>query len=222
MPDLADDYRALVNERKQCTLCKGLSNPSRVANGIHDSDEIGPWTTWQGKLGARIMLVGQDYSDVQYFLKNGGREKHDNPTALALVRLMQQLGVALTPPGRDGGGKEVFLTNAILCLKKDGMQSDVQPLWFRNCQSFLRRQVEIVSPRVVITMGAYALRSALAAFGLRKMALATAVGLPHGIELPNGSQLFAVYHCGKRVQNGTRPLELQLADWRRIAAALKE
>lgn len=166
------------------------------------------------------MLIGQDYSDVRYFLRNQGREGADNPTDLTLVRLMAQLGIVLTPPGRRNARGEVFLTNAILCLKEDGMQAKIQPQWFRNCQPFLRRQVEIVAPRVVIAMGERAFRSTLAAFDQSRVNFAAAVRSPNGIVLPNGSLLFAVYHCGKRVQNMTRSLDQQLQDWQRIAPAL--
>ena len=202
-------------------MCSGLANPSRIDGGQHDSAEIGPWTTWQGNLGASVMLVGQDYSDVRYFVRSQGREGADNPTDVTLVRLMAQLGIALTPPRRRDARGEAFLTNAILCLKDDGMQAKIQPQWFRNCQPFLRRQIEIVAPRVVIAMGEHAFRSALAAFDQATVNFAEAVRSPSGMVLPNGSLLFAVYHCGKRVQNMTRSLNQQVQDWQRIGRALE-
>src|SRR5437764_7989407 len=66
-------YSLLVDDRQACRLCAGLVNPSAVDNGVHDAAEVGPWTTWQGNLKAKVLLVGQDYSDVAYFVRNGGR-----------------------------------------------------------------------------------------------------------------------------------------------------
>lgn len=218
--DRRASYRALVDLRKKCALCAGLTNPSNIEGGSFDSEHIGPWTTWQGNLGASVMLIGQDYSDVRYFLRNRGREGAGNPTDLTLVQLMAELGVALTPPGYRNAEGETFFTNAILCLKQDGMQAKVQTEWFRNCQPFLRRQVEIVAPRVVVAMGEKAFRNTLAAFDKDKAEFGQAVLSPDGIVLPNGSLLFAVYHCGRRVQNMTRSRGQQIEDWRRIARAL--
>jgi hypothetical protein len=38
-------YEELVNKRRECNKCKGLTNPSIIENGIFDStSHIGPWT----------------------------------------------------------------------------------------------------------------------------------------------------------------------------------
>jgi hypothetical protein len=37
-----------------------------------------------------------------------------------------------------------------------------------------------------------------------------------GRELPNGSVLFPMYHCGRRIQNTHRTLEQQKKDWGRV------
>jgi len=213
-------YSLLVDDRQACRLCAGLVNPSAVDNGVHDAAEVGPWTTWQGNLKAKVLLVGQDYSDVAYFVRNGGREQSDNPTDIALVTLFKSIGIAITPPGQRNGRGEVFFTNAILCLKEGGMQATVRHQWFRNCSPFLRRQVEIVNPRIVIALGARAFQAISLAFSIPGRPLGVAVRDATGIPLPNGSKLFAVYHCGRRAQNTVRTLDEQIDDWNRIVPAL--
>jgi hypothetical protein len=57
-------YKDLVCQRKACSLCQGLVNPSTEE---FDSNEIGPWAKWQNNLDADIIVVGQDWGDVDYY-----------------------------------------------------------------------------------------------------------------------------------------------------------
>src|ERR671934_56333 len=65
-------YRELVQLRKACHACKGLTNGSSIVRGVYDCDEIGPWSLWQGKLNAELMVVAQDWGDVDWFLRVKG------------------------------------------------------------------------------------------------------------------------------------------------------
>ena len=59
--DKSERYFQLVEARKACTACAGLSNPSTFHEGEFDSAQIGPWSRWQGNLNAAVMIVGQDW-----------------------------------------------------------------------------------------------------------------------------------------------------------------
>jgi uracil-DNA glycosylase len=166
------------------------------------------------------MVVGQDFSDRAYFEKWRGRDRPNSPTNLNLIQLFASIGIAIHGPGEDRTRDEAFFTNAILCLKDGGMQARVQDEWFINCGSqFLRSQVELVAPRVVVGLGARAHNAVLAAFGFAPSQLRDAVGTA-GTRLPTGALLVGVYHCGARVVNMTRSLQQQARDWQRVRAAL--
>ena len=78
-----------VAERKACRLCApALTNPAAVEAGRYDSDEVGPWSRWQGHLGARLMVVGQDWGDTRYFTRYAEREASRNPTNITLAKLL--------------------------------------------------------------------------------------------------------------------------------------
>jgi DNA polymerase len=162
------------------------------------------------------MIVGQDWGDVRYFTKHQGVEGPGNPTNEALRELIGLLGIDVGPPGDSRRSGVAFFTNAVLCLKDGGLQSKVRRKWFVNCASFLRQQVEIVSPKLVICLGERAYRSLAATFGFRAGEFRTAVDSPEGVLLSNGTRAFARYHCGRRIQNTHRPLELQRQDWLRL------
>jgi DNA polymerase len=199
-------------------------NPSVCAGGVFDSDHVGPWSLWQGTLNADLMLVGQDWGDVAYFVNNRGHESARNPTNEMLRYLLSTIGIPIASPSpTDDGGGPVFFTSAILCLKTGGLQAPVDPAWFANCGSrFLMPTIEIAQPRVVVTLGERAYRAVMGAFGMRPMLFRAAVDREGGIRLPVGITLFPVYHCGARIMNTHRPLAMQVEDWARIGRGLRQ
>ena len=178
-------YAALVAARKSCRACTGLINPAACDGGTRDSDQIGPWSLWQGNLNADLLIVGQDWGDTRYFIDNGGREAPRNPTNETLRRLLGSIGIDVAgPTATDNGGGAVFLTNAILCLKEGGMQAKVSPEWFANCGSrFLRPTIDLIAPKVVVTLGEWAYRAVTAAYGVPLIAFRKAVDAPEGFAL---------------------------------------
>ena len=214
-------YNALVNERKRCHICDGLRNPSEKDLKQFDSDEIGPWSRLHGDLSAKLMIVGQDWGGVPYFLNNHGLDKLNNPTMKNLEKLLHSIGfnVSLTHYTNTSDG--LFLTNAILCLKDGGLQAPVESTWFSNCQKFLHQLIEIVSPVVVVGLGERAFIQTAKSFNIIPQPLKKAILDRQGLLLENGTKLFAAYHCGRRTINKNRSFDKQLTDWKRIERVLK-
>lgn len=213
-------YNELVVRRKACRACKELRNPAAVDGGAHDSKEIGPWTRWQGSLDADLLVVGQDFGDVSYFRDHRGTDSPKNTTNANLRELLASIDISIPLPGEREGYSDLFFTNAILCLKDGGMQATVQERWFQNCgERFLRAQIELVAPRVVVGLGEKAHNAVLQAFGLPAEPIRKAI-LSAGTRLPTGTVAVGVYHCGARVTNITRSLTVQRNDWQRVRAAI--
>lgn len=210
------EYKKLVQERKACRCCQGLTSPAHCAEGNYDSDQIGPWSLWQGNLDAPLMVVGQDWGGTDYFLKNRGRDKSGNPTDLNLVKLIAETGFLIQDVYLPQGQNILFFTNAILCLKDGNLQADVEKEWFLNCASFLRRQIEIVKPAVVVGLGKHAYDAVLSCYHLKSGRFRAEVELDSGRQLMDGIQVFAVYHCGSKSINMNRPMQAQKTDWKRI------
>lgn len=216
-------YRTLVEERKACRVCAKLTNPADCPDGPYDSDQIGPWTLWQGNLNSELMVVGQDWGDQRYFVDNRGRDLANNPTNSALQKLLESIGFNIEKPTpQDCGGGKIFLTNAVLCLKQeDGMQGKTDQAWFKNCRSlFLRPTIEILRPRIVVTLGERAYRAVAAVYGIKSQPFRAAVEFENGFELEVGIRLFPVYHCGARILNTHRKMGAQIRDWGKIGKAL--
>jgi DNA polymerase len=227
MEDKAQQYSHLVQSRKTCHLCSGLINTADVRGGRWDSDEIGPWSRWQGNLNAQLMIVGQDWGDISHFTKWEGNVETNNPTNMNLRELLASIGIH-TEWHEQPGRSQVFLTNAILCLKQGGMQANVEDLWFANCvHRFLRPTIELVSPAVVVALGEKAFKAILLDYemplkkGRRFREWVEQAGQEGGIPLPREIRLFPVYHCGAGGINRNRNMILQKQGWQPIGRALR-
>lgn len=138
-----EEYKALVAERKACHLCCSLTNPVDVDGGQFDSDQIGPWSWWQGNLDASLMIVGQDWDSRQNFIDYKGREPINYTTNLALIKLVGIAGFSIGDPNSQEGRNVAFFTNAVLCLKEGKAQAGVWKRWFNNCTHFSANRLKL-------------------------------------------------------------------------------
>jgi uracil-DNA glycosylase family 4 len=215
-------YQALVEKRKNCTRCMsmGLTNPASAELCHLDSNQIGPWTRWQGDLDADIMVVGQDWGDVTSFKHQSGID-NDSRTNRLLRELLAYVGINVSAPPAFSRQSNVFLTNSVLCLKGGNCQSQVSSHWYNNCgTNFLRPQIEIVQPKVVVAMGEWAYRTIMRSFNLFPLRFRKAVEAKGHVLLLPGTLLIPVYHCSPRILNTHRDREQQFVDWNRIQYAL--
>jgi uracil-DNA glycosylase len=219
-----ENYQALVQSRKSCHICNGLTNPADCAEGAFDSEHIGPWTRWQGNLNTKLMVIGQDWGDIRYFINNSGIESPMNPTNRNLITRLTSIGINLEPlPKYSGFCGEVFLTNAILCLKEGGMQGSVKQEWFENCGTrHLKPTIEMVKPKVLISLGTKVYEAIQGLYNLPRMRFKDAVENKTGVVILNELIYFPMYHCGSRIMNTHRSLEQQIGDWSKVKSALND
>lgn len=216
--DKTTEMSRLVQERKGCRLCAGLTNPAEVDDGVFDSDRIGPYTRWQGNLDAPLMVVGRDFAPVEKFRELRGWPGERVQTNLKLVGLLEEAGFRIAPPRSGSSDDQVFFTNTVLCLPSGtAMRTRVRREWLRNCGSrFLRRTIEVIQPRVVAALGTAALSAILEAFGQPRCAdFRRMVETSAAVSLTNTLRLFAAYHPATTA----RSRKDQAADWRRIGDA---
>lgn len=224
MPTKSTQYAALVEKRKACKACQGLTNPSEVDGGAFDSNEIGPWTLWQGNLESPIVVVGQDWGDVTYFTKWKGNDiLAANPTNKNLQQLLKQLDIdiQLTDSNQN---QQIFLTNLILCLKNGGLQAPITKEWCTNCAGrFLKELLNIIQPEMVITLGGMPAKALLDLYQVdyRKSWPLKRLIQAAPFHLFGTTWLYPVYHCGNSSINRNRSYVEQVADWQPAAAYYK-
>jgi DNA polymerase len=220
--DIGDDaklpkYRELVQLRKACDACRGVTNGSAIERGIYDCDEVGAWSLWQGNLNAQLLVVGQDWGDVDWFVRVKGFPTSTSKTNTTLVELLRAAGFNIRLANQTHDRGLLFFTNAVLCMKDGGAQAPVKPDWLRNCGSrFLRPTIELVRPKIVVCLGAKAYGAVMNAYQVQLRAFSGAVDSGEPDLLPSGIYVFPVYHCGAYVLNTHRKLPQQIQDWKRI------
>lgn len=210
-------YEQLVEKRKQFQFSDGLLNPSQIENGIYDRNHIGPWSVWQGNLNAKILLIGQDWSDINYFIDNEGRDLDENPTNKNLIELFQVLKIDIGSPSQSKLEAPTFFTNAILGIKTKGkMAGKVSTSWARESTiAFLIPLLEIIEPEIIITLGTIAYNEIAFVYSLPRRPLKNLIE-KNPIHLNDNKLLYAQYHCGG-LGLANRSLALQKEDWGKIS-----
>jgi hypothetical protein len=118
-----EDFDALVAARKACRICVER-NPGKIrscAEFEFDPDVVSHWEQWLGHRRPKILVVGQDFGNVGYFVRNRGRDDPNNKTNDNLYMLLTEAGIKVMRPKVRDLDAPVFLTNSILCVKEGAM-----------------------------------------------------------------------------------------------------
>jgi len=214
----------LVAARKACRICVERS-PGRIrscAEFDYDPDVVSHWEQWLGHRRPKLLLVGQDFGNVDYFVRHRGRDEPRNPTNDNLHRLLAAAGIrAKEPPDYDPEAP-VFATNSILCLKEGKMSGAIRTSWVDACaEMHLAPLVRYLRPLVVVGMGSHGWRAVRRVFVLDHAPQRISEAAGGDWIAGDGTRVFAVGHPGP-LGLTNRPLAQQLADWRRIGAVVSE
>jgi len=154
-----------------CNKCEGDS-PECLVNVIAANDKyaprgIGYWSDAYPNLCADLMIVGQDWGSEGYLLNfsksydrllssvnNYWEDK--NPTWENLMTYLGKAGFSSVENSSNARLRftNIYLTNAVLCLRKgDKITGDINTQWIGNCFPFLKKQLDIIRPKIVATLG---------------------------------------------------------------------
>jgi uracil-DNA glycosylase len=122
--------------------------------------------------------------------------------------------------------EEIFISNAVLCCPASDRRNQTPAASeIGNCGAFLARTIELLTPPVVATVGAVALRSLGTVIG-RQFKLAEVAGSVIALDCSDRLQwrpfrLVPLYHPSPRVLHTVRRIEQQKSDFlvlRRVLA----
>ncbi len=184
-------FSALVSEVQACTKCARMLNSARVLN--HSAGNLNAELFFVGEAPGRL---GADKTKVPFHGDVAGRN-FENLIAFAEI-----------------SRNDIFVTNAVLCNPKDERGNNSTPTLSEaaNCQAFLKRQIVLVNPKIVIALGAKAIR-ALACIEPHRLSLNQHVRTIHTWF---GRQLILLYHPGQRAMIH-RSFENQRLDYQFVA-----
>jgi uracil-DNA glycosylase len=217
-----EEFDALIRARKACRIC-AERHPGKIrscAEFDFDPDVVSHWEQWLGHRRPKLLVVGQDFGNVGYFIRNQGRDEPHNKTNENLHKLLLAAGIDVQHPSQQDLSAPVFLTNSILCIKEGAMNTPILASWIDTCtERHLRPLIRFLKPPVVVGMGNSGWRAVRRIFGLCHAPQLISRAAGSAWVTADRTRIFAVGHCGPLgVIN--RPWPRQLADWRRIGAAV--
>jgi uracil-DNA glycosylase len=190
-----EPFPLLVAAVQACRRCPAMEGRRRVL-----SDQ-------NGRADARVMFIaeapgrlGGEVTGVPLSRDASGRR---------FSRLLQIAGL---------DRRQVFITNAVLCNPRaaDGRNRPPSTSERANCLGWLRAQIEVVDPAVVVTLGAVAL-AALDRIEPHGLRLRDHVGQPR---VWTGRALVALYHPSPRA-GLSRAYSEQDADFSRLGELVR-
>jgi uracil-DNA glycosylase len=190
MSDLQREFEHLSQQAAKCTTCPKMADQNAIlgpANGSIDSDILFVAEA-PGRFGAG--RTGIPFS---------GDKSGDNFEALiAHIGLTRQ---------------DIFITNAVLCNPlANGNNRRPTTKEIDNCSSYLKSTLELVNPKVVVTLGGVGLDAINRLLGTRYK-LSEVIGKP---QKTKNFTLLPLYHPSPRVTNWKRPLSVQKRDFNKI------
>lgn len=189
-------FEELAREAAACQICQRMTSRTAVLSELN------------GPIRAKIMLVAEAPG------RNGADRTripfHGDPSGVNFEKLMAAAGLTR---------RDVFITNSVLCSprKPSGANDKPTAVEIANCGTFLRRQIELINPPVIGTLGAVAL-DALRRIEEHDFRLKT-----HFSQVLEwyGRLLVPLYHPSPQVIAAVRPLAQQINDFQSLRQALE-
>jgi uracil-DNA glycosylase family 4 len=188
-------YDTLCSVVQGCEKCARMNGSARVLNRA------------AGRIDAPIMFIGEapgrlgaDSSEIPF---HGDKAGHNFEELLEFAGLTRA---------------SAFVTNAVLCNPKDEKGNNAPPNQseIENCSGYLRQQIDLISPKIVVTLGGCALR-AVSLVESHKLSLSGAVRTANRWY---GRILIPLYHPGQRAMIH-RSFANQRSDYQFVAEQLK-
>ena len=175
-------FNLLLEEMGTCQKCINLRNKSgrdcslvNIYNNLTFSKNIPSiWTDWFNRLNSEIMIIGQDWGPYQEMKTLHDKLNYDKSNWKDLIESEKSNTKKLLAYYIEQSSQgmytldNLFVTNAILCARKGnsyrGDNIDLKKSTL-NCSKYLLRQIKIVKPKVIVTLGYYPLLSLASIFG---------------------------------------------------------
>ncbi|MFN0083973.1 MAG: uracil-DNA glycosylase [Blastocatellia bacterium] len=189
-------FTLLADEAAACRVCERMRERRAVLSPLNGS--ITPKVMFVAEAPGRN---GADRTRIPFYGDSSGDTFEALLASIGLTR------------------SEIFITNSVLCSPRKPSGANDKPARgeIRNCSSFLRRQIELIDPPVIATLGAVALDALKLiephALRLREHAART-------VEW-NGRRLVPLYHPSPQVIITVRPLARQIRDFQALAEAMR-
>jgi uracil-DNA glycosylase family 4 len=190
-----EKFKDLINDAANCTQCPAMCGRSAVLSELNGSPD------------ARVMFIGEapgrkgaDRTRVPFSGDQSGANFDRYLSSINLTR------------------EQIFITSAALCNPRAESGANRRPKQkeLANCSTFLRRTIDLINPRVIVTLGSVALE-ALKRIQYHELNLKESASK---IQSWNGRVLVPIYHPSPQVLASHRREAEQLQDYQVVAEAV--
>ena len=183
-------FKRLERQASSCRLCPALADQPAILSLAN------------GNLNAKIVFVAE--APGRFGAGRTGVPFHGDKSGNNFETLLAHIGLIRA---------DVFITNAVLCNPlANGNNRRPKTSEIKNCSPFLKATLNLIRPKVVVTLGSVGLQAVNLLLGTRyqlKDRVAQRLSAPNFI-------LFPLYHPSPRVTNWLRPLAQQKKDFKKI------
>ena len=183
-------FKRLERQASSCRLCPALADQPAILSLAN------------GNLNAKIVFVAE--APGRFGAGRTGIPFHGDKSGNNFETLLAHIGLIRA---------DVFITNAVLCNPlANGNNRRPKISEIKNCSPFLKATLDLIRPKVVVTLGSVGLQAVNLLLGTRyqlKDKVAQRLSTPNFI-------LFPLYHPSPRVTNWLRPLAQQKKDFKKI------
>jgi len=183
-------FKRLERQASSCRLCPALADQPAILSLAN------------GNLNAKVVFVAE--APGRFGAGRTGIPFHGDKSGNNFETLLAHIGLIRA---------DVFITNAVLCNPlANGNNRRPKTSEIKNCSPFLKATLDLIRPKVVVTLGSVGLQAVNLLLGTRyqlKDKVAQRLSAPNFI-------LFPLYHPSPRVTNWLRPLAQQKKDFKKI------
>ena len=166
-------FEEFIVKLGKCNKCTNLKCKEKSLINIYEDYEFSInvpsiWTDWFNRLDSKIMIIGQDwgpYNDMRIFnsLLNDNKSNWEEIIQLEKSNTKKALENYIKDSSNGQYSlNDIFITNAIMCARQGssyrGNNIDLKKSTI-NCSEYLQNQIEIIKPKVILTLGYYPLMS---------------------------------------------------------------
>lgn len=130
---------------KSCSLCKELVNSrSRIVNGYGDLH------TYALYIGEAPGALGADITGVPFTRDRSG---------VFLQKMLYKIGMNKADPRSENPElRGAYITNIVRCNPRKRNSTNRTPTReeIQNCSDYLSKEIEIINPRIIVTLGLHA------------------------------------------------------------------
>lgn len=166
-------FEKYIIELGKCDKCTNLKCKEKSLINIYRDNNFSKnipsiWTDWFNRLNSKIMIIGQDWGPYKDMKKLNEMLKNDKSNWNELIESEKSNTKKLLEKyiKESSDNKytlnDIFITNAIMCARQgDNYRGNNIYLTKStiNCSNQLLKQIELVKPKVIVTLGYYPLMS---------------------------------------------------------------